>query len=504
VPDLDLKLLYRFGFICHRQGEELAGDDIWHAIAKDWFLRDYGGFVVWFHPETPLTVSRSDERFAVVIGDAIGVGTRAGRVLAADAADATNAELPGILYDYTGRFALLVIEGDQASIFHDPIGSRSVFYTLTGQLAVASHAALLARAQSRALRDDMATLVASEPFKMRRPAYLPADGTLHEGVYHLIPNNFFDLGLRRSVRYWPSQRRVEYGFDDLAAEFDEYFRCLSAFLGTKTPITSITGGIDARTIIAGLQHYNTTLRGVTWLRYNFKEYERPVIDQVKDVTGMDHRFIDEEEYPPTRLSRTARENAGEFRPNSSVVAGMHAVYGALEAPVFVRGYGGEIIRAFNYRTRNTMRGMSTRDMTKAYMMGTRRQHLDVETFREAVFTCFEDYGRRVSPADWEGMDFNANDIFYWEHRMGTWGAIMMNEMDAALYSMTGLNSRRIFEMALGLPDDVRFPEARPKELMRRVVERYNPKLGRVPHTEGAWGKRNRQHKDGDHARSRKP
>ncbi|MCX7302935.1 MAG: hypothetical protein NTV73_01165 [Hyphomicrobiales bacterium] len=492
MPDIDLKLLYRFGFICHRKGEEPLGDEVWQAISKDWLRHPYGNFVVWLHPETTLSVCGDNDRRALVIGDAIGVGAREGRPLAQGAAAVSNGELPDVLYDYTGRFALFILEGDDALIFNDPIGSRSVFYTVTDPVAVASHAALLARAQSRSVREDMAAFVVSEPFRKRKPAYLPGDDTIHQDTYQLIANNFFDVGQRRSIRYWPSLRRVKYGFDELLAEFDNYFRSLSGFLQAKNTIVSITGGIDSRTIIAGLRYYNSVPQGVTWLRYVFNEPERAVIELVRNATKMSHRYIDENEYSANKVTVSAQENAGGFRRRSLVVAAMRDAYSAVEAPVYVRGYGGEILRAPKYRIRNTMNSMSIDDMVKAYVMGTRKQHLGDKTYLRAIEACYEGYASRVTPADCEGLDFNPNDIFYWENRIGTWGTHMMNEMDPAMYSMTGLNSRRLFEMAFGLPDEIRFPQGHPKELLRRVIGHYDPELARVPHIDGNWGKQSKQ------------
>ena len=39
--------------------------------------------------------------------------------------------------------------------------------------------------------------------------------------------------------------------------------------------------------------------------------------------------------------------------------------------------------------------------------------------------------------------------------MGAWGANMLNEMDPAMYSITGLNSRPLYEAAFGLPEKER-------------------------------------------------
>lgn len=51
--------------------------------------------------------------------------------------------------------------------------------------------------------------------------------------------------------------------------------------------------------------------------------------------------------------------------------------------------------------------------------------------------------------------------------MGMWGAAMHNEMDAAVLSLTGYNSRRLYALALGLPREQRLS----KDLLRNLTHR---------------------------------
>ncbi len=483
---MDLALLYRFGFLCVLKGEEYEGDEVWRALKTTWLRREVGDFVIWLHPETNVSAHSEGSRQALVIGDAIGVGQRATTPLASAAASLADGELPALLYDYTGRFALFVFDGGAAKVFHDPIGSRTVFYAASGPLAVASHYGLIGRAQRRALRPDIAELTSSEAFLRRRPRYLPGDDTSLEGVYQLIPNNMLDLSRRRSVRYWPVKRKERVGFAEIAVEFDKYFEAFSGFLRGKDVFVSITGGIDSRTVLSGLMHYGVVPHGVTWTDYNFKDEERPYIDKVTDLLGLAHDYIDDGSYRPNAITQVALENAGEFRKGSGVVTAMHDLYHSRNSTVYVRGYGGEVIRGSKYLAREIMRGTSLKDMVAAYMKGTRKAYRDDARYRKIITDSYEGYRARVSIPDCAGLGFDPNDVFYWEKRIGTWGSHMMNEMDPAMYSMSGFNSRRIFEMAFGLPAEVRVPEGKPKDLLRRVMEHFHPGLGQLPYSSGNW------------------
>jgi len=55
---------------------------------------------------------------------------------------------------------------------------------------------------------------------------------------------------------------------------------------------------------------------------------------------------------------------------------------------------------------------------------------------------------------------------------------MLNEMDGAVYSTVGLNSRPLYEAAFGLPDEVRLTKA----LLTSVVALYDERLAAIPHT----------------------
>jgi hypothetical protein len=80
---------------------------------------------------------------------------------------------------------------------------------------------------------------------------------------------------------------------------------------------------------------------------------------------------------------------------------------------------------------------------------------DVNAGSRITRSLFQDMMDRVSFSSESLMGYDANDMFYWEHRMGTWGSVSMSEADLAMPSMVAYNSRNLFKTFMALPQAVR-------------------------------------------------
>ena len=135
--------------------------------------------------------------------------------------------------------------------------------------------------------------------------------------------------------------------------------------------------------------------------------------------------------------------------------------------VFLRGYGGEILRGFYNRHNLELPERTASELTRLYL--TRRVKSPSKAFQRFAVKSFEDYIERTQfDCDLQGLD--PLDLFYWEQRMGVWGATMLCEMDPAVRSMAGFNSRKMYEIAFGLPRDQRIGS----ELLLGLTRRYDP------------------------------
>ena len=87
------------------------------------------------------------------------------------------------------------------------------------------------------------------------------------------------------------------------------------------------------------------------------------------------------------------------------------------------------------------------------------------------------FSRFIEVAGWrEGslFDYKPSELFYWEHRMGTWGAIALSESDMAFRTIPGYNSRELFEAFLGLSSAIDR-----RSIFEAAVGALRPELGGV-------------------------
>lgn len=67
------------------------------------------------------------------------------------------------------------------------------------------------------------------------------------------------------------------------------------------------------------------------------------------------------------------------------------------------------------------------------------------------------FERFIEVAGWDMgalFDYDLSGLFYWEHRMGIWGASALSESDMAFRSMPGYNNRELFRTFMGLPSEI--------------------------------------------------
>jgi hypothetical protein len=505
-------LLFRFGFICHSAAHHPEGDRVWAEVVQSWQRLEVAGLVIHHHPETPVRHHRRDGNSAVIIGDAFA--TPAGQTVESVLGTLLAAESDDVFFDsfdaLSGRFALLVLKASAQRAFHDPIGSRSVFYRGAGEFCIGSHSELVARAFGIGKSAAVQELIGTDEYESRTVKYLPGDLTLYDDLHGLAPNNYYDITERRSVRYWPRQRRRSTTFDDFFGALDEYFVALASHLrGRYSPILGVTGGIDTRTMLAAFSRYELPVRGVTWLRRKGgpQEDELALVGALATHAGIEHTYLSPG--PANDGQRAvraiAKRNLGNFWRASRITAQMHDRFARADA-VFVRGYGAEIIRGFyNFRNPNPralrahpfrrrlrawagtvhrlapsarqgmIGAMTARDLLTAYDSSMRKATAD-ETHTRLGLAAFEGFIERANYDErLVRLGFGLDDVFYWEHRMGMWGSAKHNEMDPAVLSISGFNDRRVYETAFGMDPRERLT----KELMLRVVRRYDEQMAAI-------------------------
>jgi hypothetical protein len=467
-------MLFRFGFICMWPDQSLKVPE---KIERAWRRMTFGELDIRVHPEAEVQTAAHGDRHLLLVGTLLGppLSGRMAEALRSGGED----DLFEALDQMCGRFALISVFGRHVRILADAVGSRTIYYMRAPQPVVASHAALVAGAAGCAVCPKIADLTDAAEYKSLGIGYLPGDATFYSGVHALPPNHFLEFDTGKVRRFWPRKPVAKSSVESFVAHCTSYLRSFRDDLTTNTTaLFGMTGGIDSRTLYAAFTESGLPFETVTWLARNFDAAERPITDALVQALRRPHAYLDYSSHPLGRVSKISRINAGEHRGHSRLTEAMYSGYGHRPDLFFVRGYGAAILRGFYnepWRRNRPLSDLTPREMSRAYMAGLRGSPPG-RRWQALVEDLFDRLAART------GMDaalrygHDPSDIFFWEHRLGTMGAGMLNEMDAALPSLVGFNSRPLFDVAFGLPPQDRFS----KKLLLNVVERFNAELSSIP------------------------
>lgn len=460
---------YRFGFAMYN-GTSKPNIE----VISDWKVIETFGYKIHVHPEAQFKTIETKSGAAVIIGDVfVCYGDGDVEDIVKRIIDEENAwdEFDKL----TGRFALILLSTSNVKILHDPFGARTIYYRENEEFCASSHSSLVAALFNDQLSTEAKAFIKLPEYKQRGTGYLPGDLTMYDNIKTLIPNNYYDVISRKTVRYWPRNSIEPVTIDRFLKLCDDYFSRLSSYLSPRYKLLlGLTGGVDTRTVIAGLRGKGCTPHLITWTGGRLPEKEVPIVETMASHLGCPHIYMDPAKEVDSQqfmeIRKIANVATGYSRGGSRLTAHMAEI--AMPGEVFIRGFGGEIIRGFYNRHKSRMSGDMVADFSTLYK--TKKVKEPSEEFTSFVLKATKGFIQR---ANYENNTYNLDvrDLFYWEQRMGAWGANMLNEMDPAIYSFTGLNSRPLYAAAFGLTEEERLGE----KLMLDITALYDETFSRI-------------------------
>lgn len=451
-------LLYARGFLLCREHNA-------PSAVSNWRRTDVTGWLLYTDPRVPLEHARRRNREVWLVGDAFVSGPGSVPNVPEWLMDG---DLHRNLGQLGGRYLLIHREGDDVDVYHDALGARSVFY---GPDVLASHAELAASMAGVGLRDWVIPFITSRGFRRRDVKYLPGLHSPFEKIEQLTPNCRLRLGSNRPERYWPTAGVVATTADYAVAKLVEHLEAMRAYFVTKNlrPVVGLSAGRDSRGVMASLWKLGPEI--FTFVRSpggdSSRSADSRVALEVAAKLGLELELIRLKAPPP--LDEGLTPFASVFRRNTGYVRGNNSAwvehYAARESEaVFVRGSGGEIMRGFY----PPLRTISASALSHLY---------DVNAGSKVSRGSFEHF---IEYAEWTAdrlYDYSLEDLFYWEHRMGIWGASTLTESDMAFRSVPAYNSRELFAAFAGLPGDVNR-----RELFEKAIQELDPELGVIPYS----------------------
>lgn len=449
-------LLYARGFI-------LCSPERAPAAVAGWSRWNVGKWELRVDPRVPVDHAYAGGREIWIVGDAF-------HPRASVFKDVARWALDGDLLDHldglAGRFLLICRSGPRVEIYHDAMGSRSVFYA---DGVAASHSGLAAEVTGAGLSTWVLPFITSRAYLKRDVKYLPGLDSPYAGISQLTPNTSLEFGQGEVRRYWPRGPIARTTPEQALEALVEHLRALGRYFVSNgiRPIVGLSAGRDSRGVLAALAGLQPKV--FTFVRSSSDSAGNPAdqraASQLADVAGLELEVICLS--VPPRLDDASSAFAVTFRQNTGFVRGNnsgwveHYAGGAFENDLFVRGFGGEVMRGFYPAVTEA----NPRSLARLY---------DLNAGSNMARDAFERF-MRVSEWDSAGQSgYPPNEALYWEHRMGIWGASALSESDMAFRSIPGYNSRDLFTSFMGLP-----PEQDRRLLFEAAAAMLAPQLSQV-------------------------
>jgi len=411
---------------------------------------------------------RKAERSHAVFGDAeVAVLGSCFDVVGSDKADAATrlalelARSPDAFFAaldrQAGRHVVFFRTPTLEGVLGDATGCRTIFYD---QEAIASHTGML----SDAAPDQI-------PFARG----FPGNWTPVPGVRILTPNTFKALSSQTVSRFWPKAAPDPIDLDEACRRIEAHAR--NALQQGPRLALGLTAGIDSRTVAVAAWKAGVDLLTFTYDRGPHTHNDIAVARQVAERLGFEHVTVLPSK--PSKRMRVRLKDATYYNHHFNCVEPLAE---ALDGRAVATGHLLEIGRVFYGQHRRHGRDLSTPDQMAAHYFDSLRRTAQAQIdeygrdqWMAIATQAFAEFDEKTGFQTAAGL-IDPFDLFYWEHRMGTWQSLILLERDFYAEPYMPFNCRAVFAAMLGLPREVREEAA----LFFRLTD--TPELADVPVT----------------------
>lgn len=366
-----------------------------------------------------------------------------------------------------GRWVLVISSSTKMFLFNDACGLRQVYYLVDSKKRVwcTSQPALLAEHVNLEVDKKIAREFVSKVFPRDREYWWPGNLSLYVNMKKLLPNHFLELTEIKVSRFWPCSPLTNVGLEESVRETSFLLkRTLRSACSRYALAVGITAGLDSRCILAasrGIEdrlYFYTTVSSAN----SISCADVLVPERILQKLGLKHNLIDCHESIDARFLETYnRSSFLAHRFWRDVAYGMFQTYP--QDRVSVRGNCSEIARCFYYQYGY----YKSKKVTAPYLSSFAWGRNDI------AVAIIEDWLKEAREVE---ANFNINllDLFYWEHRMGSWQATLQHEWDIVHESFLPFNSRLILCNLLSVASKYRI--APDYILYKRIIQNLWPTL----------------------------
>jgi hypothetical protein len=351
-------------------------------------------------------------------------------------------------YGLGGRWILIVDDGMEMRMFHDPMGLRQVFFSVpnrAGEMWCGSQPGLIAELLGLTMDDRaLQEFMGSEVYKSWAEVLWPNNRTPYKEINLLLPNHYLDLRAGSAKRFWPDRPLDRLGFEEGC---DKTLSLLEGLIESGSERFglgfAITAGWDTRLLLAASRRFAKEMHFFSLLRRP-NDPDVAVPSRLLKKLGMTHHTIRYPDRMSQDFEKIYRRNRTEGHAFWGRMAeGLYHAYP--EDRVCIKGNAGEITRV-RFRLPDG-REPAAEDLAAFSSFTHRQQMRQIPYVVEAWGDWMSDLG--------DTHNVHKLDLFYWEYWGGNFAGAAQGEWDIVQEAFTPYNCRDLLITMLGIEEQYR-------------------------------------------------
>jgi hypothetical protein len=437
------------------------------AAPAGWKFAPIAQHFAYYHPDLSVTVVESGAKTIALFGDVYDPAAPEkgndeilrGLVGSAE----TVRECARLTESFAGCYALFFASEKEAAIYHDARGLREVYYSEgTNRVICASQPHLLVEyAEPKIEKSTDRELVDFYSNALWDSRWV-GDETCFAGVKHLIPNHLFDIRALSSARYWPSREIAPVDLEDAVSRIAASLKgTLRAIVARHPAMMAVTAGEDSRVLFAASEEVQEKIYFfVNDRALGRKHPDIAVPASIFQSVGLDFNIHAVSDDVDEAFRRAFFRNT--FLASERLLPSIHHLHKqGLGNRHQILGVS-EIGRTFFGRLPASLSAFHL-----AYKLGyPGSAYVKTQCARlvpELVLLS-------------QKFSVNAMSLFYWEQRLGNWGATRNSESLIAVEKIDPFNSHAVYATYLGVKEAYRNYQQSPCVISRELMRTMRPRL----------------------------
>lgn len=371
----------------------------------------------------------------------------------------------------SGRF-LLVIKDDGYKFIGDACGLKSLYYTGdSNAFLMGSSVSIIENETNKKDSERELYYLKSNYVSKNIEHWIPSGISINREIFSLTPNHLLNTNKMEQVRFWPNKERVDVDYVDAKEKVKSIIKESIRVAGSRYKLSfPITAGWDARLLLSLSKEISNDMFIYTLKYRDLDDLSADIKvprELLKDV-DLKHHVIDCNIPQDQAFEALYRKNTNPSHYNDwGVIA--HGIYKSkIKGMVCLKGNCSEIARCYYYSD-----GIKKEVSDYTQIIALEKGWAGVEFIEARV----QEWFLETKPiCDKYGYDIL--DLFYWEHRMGSWQSSSQLEWDVSQEAFTPYNNRELMGIMLSI--ESKFRSEPQYKLYHDIIDESWPELLKHP------------------------